>query len=70
MAKVEFKLEKREDDNGQMVDTLIRQENGTEEIWTTIPDLNRLFDVCSRRWERHGWDLEKLITCINECEFD
>jgi hypothetical protein len=40
------------------------------EIWTTIPDLDRLFDACSKRWDQYGWDLDKLIKAVEECEFD
>lgn len=76
MAKVAFTLEKRANEStGAIEDALIKtttQPDGKteEEQWLTVPELDRLFDTCSRRWSANGWDLEKLLTCINECEFD
>lgn len=76
MLKVKFTLEKRENEStGALEDALIKTSTddkgvSTEEQWLTVPELDRLFDVCSRRWQENGWDLEKLITCVNECEFD
>lgn len=70
MPDVSHKIEKRDDGNGQQIDSVIRIENGQEEIITTVSDLYSLFDECSRRWRVSGWDLEKLKTCIRECEFD
>lgn len=68
---VEFKLEKKPNRNGTLVDTLVKYETDKEpEDWTTIEELDRLFEACVRRWNENGWDLEKLITCVNECEFD
>lgn len=40
------------------------------EQWCTIDELDRLFEACSRRWSVNGWDLEKLMTCVNECDFE
>jgi hypothetical protein len=76
MNKVKFALVQKENDRtGQMEDTLVKQttsDNGSteEEQWCTVPELDRLFDACSRRWQANGWDLEKLITCVNECDFE
>lgn len=76
MSKIIFTLEKRQnEDTGAIEDALIKtttdaEGKTNEEQWLTVPELDRLFDVCSRRWEANGWDLEKLITCVNECEFD
>lgn len=68
---VEFKLEKRPHENGEELATIIKYEDGKEvDQWCTIMDLDRLFDTCSRRWAKHGWDLNKLIACVSECEFD
>lgn len=74
MANVNFQLVKKEDENGQLQDTLVRNQaldNGTidTEDWCTISDLDRLFNACSRRWPK-GWDLDKLLTCVSECDFD
>lgn len=75
MSKVRFALEKRADENtGVEVDTLMKytdHENGTGEgePWGNVIEFNRLFDVCSRRWPA-GWDLEKVITAVQESDFD
>lgn len=75
-SNVKFTLEKRENErNGTLEDAVIKtvvNEKGesTEEQWCTIPELDRLFDVCQRRWADNGWDLEKLMTAVNECSFD
>lgn len=71
-----YALEKVEDKAGQMLDTLVKftledapaAVEQREEL-TSVQDLDRLFDACSARWPV-GWDLEKLLTCIKECEFD
>lgn len=76
MGKVKFTLEKRENEStGSLEDALIKTTTddkgvSTEEQWMTVPELDRLFDACSRKWSQNGWDLEKLIVCVNECEFD
>lgn len=69
-----FKLEKRCDDNGQMLDTIVKYtlkegEEEQEEKWCTIVELDQLFDACVKRWGSN-WDLEKLKTAVVECEFD
>lgn len=76
MFKVSFALEKRADENtGVEVDTLVKyteNENGIKdsgEPWGNVMEFDRLFDVCSRRWPR-GWDLNKVMTAIQECDFD
>lgn len=77
MSKVKFTLEKKENERtGAEEDAIIKNnidDKGAvidQEQWCTIPELDRLFDACSRRWKDNGWDLEKLMTCVNECEFD
>jgi hypothetical protein len=76
MNNVKFTLEKRVNENtGATEDALIKTTTddkgvSTEEQWLTVPELDRLFDTCSRRWSENGWDLEKLLVCINECAFD
>lgn len=67
---ITFKLEKLTNKLGVEVDTLVKYEDGKKlDIWCDVMELDCLFDTCTRRWPR-GWDLEKLVTCINECEFD
>lgn len=67
---ISFKLEKKQDKAGQLVDTIVKYiDNKEDEEWCTIPDLDRLFDSCVSRWGSN-WDLNKLVTCVNECEFD
>jgi hypothetical protein len=76
MANIKFVIEKRVNDRtGQEEDAIVKQVTDasgsvTEDQWCTISELDRLFETCSRRWDEHGWDLEKLITCVTECEFD
>lgn len=61
-----FALEKK---NG--VDTVVCKIEGKEDDdWCSVDDLDRLFEACSKRWSRYGWDLNKLIAAINECDFD
>jgi len=74
--KVFFKLEKRPDSTGQEIDTLVKytQDNpdsvpDSGEEWCSVQDLDRLFEVCTTRWPV-GWDLEKLMTAVRECDFD
>jgi hypothetical protein len=68
---VTFALEKKADKNGQVQDTLVRKEDGKpDEDWGTVNDFDRLFAACSQRWAEYGWDLEKLITAVRECQFD
>jgi len=76
MTTTFFKLEKRPDASGRQVDTLVKCVGNPdsvlgaeEEEWCTVNDLDRLFEACARRWPI-GWDLEKLITAVRECEFD
>lgn len=74
MAEARFVLEKVRDRNDDLKQTIVKittDDKGKEEReeWTTIADLDRLFDACTARWPR-GWDLEKLLTCVRECEFD
>lgn len=40
-----------------------------KEEWCSVEDLDELFEACSRRWPV-GWDLNKLLTCVEECQFD
>lgn len=66
----EFKLEERaEEHTGVPVPTLVKYDNGTEEPWCTVLDLDRLFCACANRWGSN-WNLEKVVQAINECEFD
>lgn len=68
---VTFVIEKKSDDNGQISDHIIKKVDGQpDESWGSIPEFDRLFDACSTKWKKHGWDLNKLITCVNECEFE
>lgn len=72
---VKFTLEKVENERtGALEDALVKHETlegKTEsEQWCTVNELDRLFEACSRRWEANGWDLEKLMTCVNECDFE
>ena len=73
MGKVNFKLEKRPDENtGVEVDTLIKCEisaEGTEmeETWGNVTEFNQLFDTCVARWGSN-WDLNKVMTAIRESD--
>jgi hypothetical protein len=71
---IKFILKKTTNSVGAEIDALFKQttdEKGvmTEEEWTNVSDLDLLFDTCTRKWPR-GWDLEKLLTCIRECDFE
>lgn len=63
MIDARFRLAESKDDPGETA--LFKG----EEEWTTVKDLDKLFDACTVRWPA-GWDLNKLLTCIRECEFD
>lgn len=69
---ITYKLESRDaDESGISVPCVIKcVDDKPEEILTSVPDLLRLFETCSRKWSKNGWDLEKLCTAINECEFE
>lgn len=68
---VTFVVQKMTDDNGQTTDHLVKKVEGQpDESWGSISEFDRLFNACSTRWSKHGWDLNKLITAVNECEFD
>jgi hypothetical protein len=74
--RVYFKLEKVLDSTGQEIDTLVKytQDNpdaapDSGEEWCTVQDLDRLFETCTTRWPV-GWDLEKVMTAVRECDFD
>ncbi len=63
-------VKKINEETGSEQLALIKKVEGKpDEEWTTMDDLNRLFDSCVARWGSN-WDLEKLIVCIRECEFD
>lgn len=62
---------KMTDANGQEAEHLVRKEDGKpDEDLGSIPEFYRLFDACVERWPVHGWDLNKLIQCVRECDFD
>lgn len=74
---VKFKLEKVENDRtGALEDALIKETTDASgvvldsEQWCTVNELDRLFEACSRRWATNGWDLEKLMVAVNECDFE
>lgn len=67
---IEWKLEKCDNGNGQQIDTLVKYTDGVREECGTVDEFVRLFEACSKRWEKYGWDLDKVIQCIAECEFD
>lgn len=71
MPKVTYTLEKKEEPrSGVMIDTLVKTREGQEpEALLDVLELEDLFDACVRRWG-DNWDLNKLKTCIAECEFD
>ena len=69
----------KEEEEGAVSDCVVRtvREGDTvkeREVMTSIPDLYRLFNACDKRWPKppqgEGWDLEKLLVCVSECEFD
>lgn len=70
---VRFELKKKEDGNGQMVDTLtkITDVGGkvNEEDWGTVQDFDRLFNACVSRWQGN-WDINKVCTAISESQID
>lgn len=72
---VQFVLKKVENERtGALEDALIKETtvNGQTESeqWCTVNELDRLFEACQRRWSVNGWDLEKLMVCVNECDFE
>ena len=73
---VKFELQKVENSRtGALEDALVKLTtdglgNTEAEQWCTVNELDRLFEACSRRWAENGWDLEKLLQCVSECEFD
>lgn len=53
-----------------MMDTVVQVTEGQpDDEWCTIQDLDQLFEACKQRWGSN-WDLQKLKTCVAECEFD
>lgn len=67
-------------ETGAMVPTLIRYMSKDtadgegrpmqREEMGSVNDFIRLFKACQRRWSDNGWDIEKLIAAVNQCEFD
>ena len=55
-----FKLEKKKNDIGQVLDTIVQCAQETpdgpiqEDDWCTVVDLDNLFNACTSRWERIG----------------
>ncbi len=66
-----FTLDKIDNGNGTEVATLVCHDDGKDpEPWGNVDDFDRLFNACSKRWPALGWDIDKLIACVNECEFE
>lgn len=65
-----FAVKKMRDDNGQVLDSVVKtHDDGKEEVWCSIIDLDRLFDTCVARWG-NNWDLEKVLTAIRGARFN
>jgi len=73
---IKFELQKVENERtGALEDALIKITTDStgkseSEQWCTVNELDRLFEACSRKWATNGWDLEKLMVCVNECDFE
>jgi len=75
---VQFTLKKVPNERtGNPEDALIKEttDDATGKVteseqWCTVNELDRLFETCARRWPDNGWDLEKLMVAVNECDFD
>jgi hypothetical protein len=69
--KTKWTLEDVEnEETGTIETTLVRTTDGERDEMGSVGEFVRLFKACQARWAEHGWDIEKLITAVNECPFD
>lgn len=79
MPKISFAVEKvNHETTGQELDAIVKttvtEVEGAatkieKETWTTIIDLDRLFDKCVKKWGSN-WNLEKLMAAIDDSEIE
>lgn len=65
-----FELKKVKNKLGMDVDTLFQiDDQGKEEAWCNVLDIDILFDTCVRRWGEN-WDLNKVCVAVEEASFN
>lgn len=79
MPKISFAVEKvTHETTGQELDAIVkttttefvdRAPEVQKETWTTIIDLDRLFDCCVKKWGSN-WNLEKVMAAVSDSEIE
>lgn len=66
-----FEIQKvKHEETGAELDTVVKlDDDGKRDEWCTIQDLDTLFQTCVNKWG-NNWDLNKVCTAIEECDFD